>query len=373
MIDFLDFQKTYVLRDIDRSSGRISSYLGMFNMNITDIEEIKLRGDTLYAHTAGERLYFMPGCTVPRIKVREFCAKNGGTIVKEPGRATIIFYSEDTVKELFECSPSQCYRMSRSHYLKWLKIAYENVDSTAHGDMLNTFYKKESALVLQSQSPFVIIDNRNYVKSIVLGEMSCSWLGHVVNSGIPPEHVVESTGLLVKEGMDDKVVFVDSPLLCHQNAIVKHINVIEIDDDMYVELSKMLDSDDEHNTTLAMEIMANCNYDRSLPYLMALMKFHSVDIVANKAYNHVNFQTLTKYVDTPGSADWRKRSLDDMATILRNKGQNTRENRDILFRLLAPSAFEDEIFTENTDETGEEGTFEIFPEDDGVEIMEDSE
>jgi hypothetical protein len=372
MVDFLDFQKTYVLKDINKATGEISSYLGMFNQNTSDMAEIELKGDTLYSHSASERLYFMPGCTVPRIKVRDFCAKNGGAIVKEPSRATIIFYAEDTLKELFDASPAQSYKISRSHYLKWLKAAFNNTEVTAK-DYLNQIYQRESELLLRSQAPFVIIDNKNYIKGFVTGETQCPWLvGAVVKVGIPPEHITESSGLLVKEDMDDKVLLLNSPLLCYQNAIIKHLNTMEIDDSMYAELGKMLESDDDHNGTLAMEIMANCNYDKSLPYLIALMRFHSREISTNKAQNHVNFQTFLKYIEVPGSTVWWQKPLDEMGMILRNKGQNTKKNRDLLLRLLAPCLFEDGGATDlDEDEPG--GPFEKFSDDDGVEIMEEDE
>lgn len=365
MVDFQDFKKTYTLAEI-KPTGKITSYLGLFNQNIWDMGDILLQGKNSYTHSPTERLYFMPGCTVARIKVRDLCAKQGGAIVKDPARATTIFYSEDSVKELFEIPTA--HKISRGHFLKWLKAAYVDevkADSPHKIDLLN-IYNEESAKILNSQSPFVLISKMGVTDQYVQGQVSCDWIGDdiSVDVGIPDSHWADANGVAVIEGQENKAVIIASPNLCSQDAIIKHLNVMEIDDNMYNEVRKMLVSDDEQNTTLGMEIMANCNYDKSISYLIALMKNNYSDIASSNTYSHVNFKTFRTYIEIPGQTHWNNKSLNDMGQILKVRGQNTKENRELLLKLLAPCLYEDEA----TD-IEEGGPFEDFKDDDGVDIL----
>jgi len=69
-----------------------------------------------------------------------------------------------------------------------------------------------------------------------------------------------------------------------------------IDDQMYEELAKMFNSGDVKNISLAMDIMANTDYEKSeFKILMLLSRFYSSCIVANPSRNLVNFKNFLKY------------------------------------------------------------------------------
>lgn len=366
MVDFLDFQRTYILKEIIDKTGQIKSYVTLYNQNI-QLSDIEISGDTHYEHSANQRLYFMPGCTVPRIKVRDYCSKNGGAIVKDGANATVLFYSDTTVNELFEC-PKGFHKLSRSHYLKWLRQAYQAMVPETGRSKYAEIYMEEEKKVLSTQSPFVIIDDRLWALGHVKGQSTLAYLGNkAVSAGIPEEHFAESTGVAVREDMEDKAPLINSHLLCAQSAIVKLLNTMEIDKSMYNELGRMLASEDEQNTILAMEIMANCNYDKSVVYLVALMKHHCKNIFACKTKDHVNFRTLISYLG--GERYWPNMQLDQLAEIIKSKGQNTPANRMLLVELMAPTLFEDEGATPES-EQGDK-PYEDFPEDDGVDIKDE--
>ena len=58
----------------------------------------------------------------------------------------------------------------------------------------------------------------------------------------------------------------------------------------------MFNSSDRDNHVMAMEIMANCNYEDSMLYLNMLFFHHDYHINGVRSRNHVNFKSLKNYM-----------------------------------------------------------------------------
>ncbi len=65
----------------------------------------------------------------------------------------------------------------------------------------------------------------------------------------------------------------------------------------YNQLKSMIDSSDEDNLVLAMEMIANCDYTKSLLYLCMLFEAHSEKFLKNKYSRHINFKSLLAYLN----------------------------------------------------------------------------
>ena len=65
----------------------------------------------------------------------------------------------------------------------------------------------------------------------------------------------------------------------------------------YGSISRLFESSDVSNHKIAMEMMANCDYEQSCLYLLLLIKDYGrkMDQLNNK--NHVNFKALTKFFE----------------------------------------------------------------------------
>ena len=91
--------------------------------------------------------------------------------------------------------------------------------------------------------------------------------------------------------------------IIEQSALLEVINGDEstsIDEDAYQNIRNMFNSSDSDNHTMAMEIMANCNYKGSMLYLLMLF-FHCNNQINNfRSKNHVNFKSLRNYLDIDG-------------------------------------------------------------------------
>lgn len=70
-----------------------------------------------------------------------------------------------------------------------------------------------------------------------------------------------------------------------------------MDGQMYENIKNLFSSKDTSNHVIAIESMANCDYEKSCVYLLLLIEEFRTIIRDNKASKHVNFSTLTSYFD----------------------------------------------------------------------------
>lgn len=104
-----------------------------------------------------------------------------------------------------------------------------------------------------------------------------------------------------------------------------------IDKAKYEELRKLGESRDESHLVIMMELMANCNYEKSYLYLLLLLKEFSYKFWDTRARHHVNFKSLLDYLEL-SDMYWRYYNLDlfKLSNTLKNKGMFTKENAEIL-------------------------------------------
>jgi hypothetical protein len=75
-----------------------------------------------------------------------------------------------------------------------------------------------------------------------------------------------------------------------------------------------------------MEILANCKYSASLPYMLLLFKDFSGYMYNSSTKNHVNFKSLVNWL---GGNIFHRNNIDDLCDILKDKGQLTPDKLDI--------------------------------------------
>ena len=78
---------------------------------------------------------------------------------------------------------------------------------------------------------------------------------------------------------------------------------ITIDDQKYQELSKMFATEEESNIILGMEILANCNFEKSFHYLFILFYDYGQEFSCYNSWNHVNFKSLISKFSKVGKDD----------------------------------------------------------------------
>ncbi|MBK7819406.1 MAG: hypothetical protein IPJ60_19095 [Sphingobacteriaceae bacterium] len=120
----------------------------------------------------------------------------------------------------------------------------------------------------------------------------------------------------------------------HQDGMLSLLNTGTImNEDMYRETAKLFESSDNTNTVLAMEAMANCDFQKSAVYLLLLIRENSTKIYNSSNRNHVNFKSLLRYFNITAYTLTRL-SVDDLLNSLRAQKLLSLTNLNMLMPLI---------------------------------------
>lgn len=279
--------------------------------------------DELFS-TAGEfqikkdqKIYFFTGCTAPRFKVRQLCQKENMAIVRTSEKADVAIVGDQTSSELIKelwCS----YVFGRDEIVNYLS-----------DKQMNTSYLGLLSHINNNPEITEIMTHDYSAYSILRDETSTYYSEKFWTAN---ENDLNNFDMV----MDKGVQFVS------QTSLLKHLSSGTVmTKDMYGELDNMFASSDTNNHTLAMEVMANCDYEKSALYLLQLLSENSNKISSSKQKNHVNFASLCKFFNTiPG----QYLSLDQKIERLKNKKLIT----SAITQELLEMAAEDFNITERT-------------------------
>ena len=269
---------------------------------------------TEYDLTVGDKFYFLPGVSVPRIKLKDLASSHKIKTVRDIKDATVIFTGKKTMHTMTEYNWQ--HTVNKDALLVFLASAKTNnnitdyeyeklvpIISSSTEDKLCTDYQT-IRLILDTNIPYHI-ESSQY-------EGSTKFV--TINSDYSDlYHAIQTRGLYIED------------------ALYPHLNGPDatiIDDGMYDSISEMFKSSDDDNCTLAMEIMANCDYNESIVYLGLLFNNYGYKIYNMRSKNHVNFKSLLNYMgNTAGSPSMNK---DEIVTCILNKGLLKTSHMDIL-------------------------------------------
>jgi hypothetical protein len=122
--------------------------------------------------------------------------------------------------------------------------------------------------------------------------------------------------VFVKEDHKEVYPHIAGAPLYKEEALLLHLNgeeAVEIDEKMFIALGEMFSSSDKDNHTLAMEIMANSHFEKSLLYLELLFVDYSAVMTNCKTRHHVNFKSLVSFLN---KGNYYGTSIDDVIKSL---------------------------------------------------------
>ena len=266
--------------------------------------------DEEYTPVDKDKLYFLPAVSVPRIKLKDLATQRGIKTTRDITAANAIFASNRTIDKITDYNWYYVY--STANFKLFFEAAREYIE-------VQDVASIETALEF-------------YTEDIILTQHTGS---RVMCSNASPHQLLEPDEgtlrfLYFKDEYTDLAEHVLKGGLCNiydESEILKHVNgsdCITIDVNMYKNLSEMFDSDDTDNHTLAMEIMANCNYIDSLLFLEMLFMDYSSVMSYRESKNHVNFKGLLSYLDKRSTN--MSTNIDEAMNSLREKGKMTKDN-----------------------------------------------
>jgi hypothetical protein len=271
-----------------------------------------------YLPTKGDKLYFLEGVNVPRIKLKDLALQYGIKTVRDVNDATHVFASKNTQAKI--CDGNWFYSIKTEDF----KAICD--DTSIH---IDDRYRENIREALENYTEDRLLFNYEEAGVIRHGD----------NDALN-EHADKIITSNMYYSVDSEYVKLSEILSTHnlydESAILKHINGDDatiIDESMYEQIHQMFESSDKDNHILAMEIMANSNYTESLLYLEMLFKEHSTAMGNCHTRNHVNFKSLVNYLGK--NKTYLSTSLDAIVRSLIEKQVITKDMIDVLMRRYA--------------------------------------
>ena len=238
--------------------------------------------DKDYTPTKGDKLYFLPGVNIPRVKLKDLSLQHGIKTVRDIDQATHVFCGKNTKDKLVN---------SHWYYSMDTELVREIVENSEN--IMDDYYRENLKQALEFYTEDVVIVE--YSSSSTLRNSDLDVLDIIKGN------VLRSSNVYYTVEDDHKDLFpgILSLDLYSESKLLKHINgddAATIDETMFNQISDMFKSSDQDNHILAMEIMANCNYMESLLFIEMLFKEFSHQMSNCHTKNHVNFKSLISFL-----------------------------------------------------------------------------
>ena len=268
-----------------------------------------------YTPAKGDKLYFLPGVNVPRIKLKDLALQHGIRTVRNIDDATHIFAAKNTKDKI----TSGQWRYS-------LDLEDFNAIMEDENIYIDERYRENIRQLLEFNTEDKVLFSYSELNDIKHGDNEQLKLyGDKINSSRWFNTIDEEHSDLAQKMVGATVY--------DEMAILKHINgddATVIDEAMFDQISDMFKSNDKDNHVLAMEIMANSNYTESLLFLEMLFKEFSGRISDTHTKNHVNFKSLIGFLKK--NKNYLGTDLDDVVNSLLDKDTVSKDMMDTLMK-----------------------------------------
>jgi hypothetical protein len=248
-----------------------------------------------YVPKQGDMIYLLPGVNIPRVKLKDLALNLGIRVVRDPEKANVIFSGKSTLGKM---------TTSNWYYMADADTIFENVKTIAKDDY---YIEKLETALAASGATKICSDWSDMRNSLCRGNTDIYDSTYVY--GIEPEYQE------AYDAIQGKDVYDESELIANINGDDSTV----IDEEVFQQLKNMFESSDNDNHVLAMEIMANSHYEKSVLYLQMLLSNYSYQISNSHTKNHVNFKSMLSYFNW-GPRNLGTRSAEQIIKIIDEKG-----------------------------------------------------
>lgn len=263
-----------------------------------------------------DKLYFMSGCNVPRFKVRTMF-----NVTIKPENATAIFLNKNTLttsenilmhyKNLCLAKTSSIFQLLSTGYDKNIALLFNSIMAN---NTIAGIYLTEA-----------IWDNYKYYRKEYHHQLSILDCCENSSYSFRRDKTNSKYQLLVPviKGNLDKL---DVPIYS-EDALLKHLNVgqLIITEEKYHELRSFGLTKNHDNLILMMELMSNSDFEKSIVYLLFLIKEFHTTIMDLPESKHVNFRSLLSYLDISAKKE-EYLDIHTMTAILKKHNKFTKSN-----------------------------------------------
>jgi hypothetical protein len=224
-----------------------------------------------YVPQKGDLIYLLPGVNIPRVKLKDLALNLGIRVTRDSEKANIIFSGKSSTGKM---------TTSQWQYMANADTILESVKSVCKDEYY--IEKLETAITISGATNILASwsDMRNCLSNENKIEYESTYI-----------YQIESEYLEIYNNIQGKSVYDESELIANINGDDSTI----IDEQVYQQLKTMFQSSDDDNHILAMEIMANSHYEKSILYLQMLLSDYQYQINNSHTRNHVNFKSMLSY------------------------------------------------------------------------------
>jgi len=303
-------------------------------------KNMKNKLDTGYVPKPDDVLYFVPGCSVPRFKLKD----RFKTTIK-PSNATVAFVSSssETSNENMLCMHRDLNKLDGNKIARFIEYIYGSNSNKAmqlKSLMMNygtEVYMNDDQFYAMQYYTIILADNSVKVR---YHDFACN--NFTTENYASMEHkgrLDDGSFSFYYKGSNSMLDELNCPIY-HQDEILKYINEQQpvIDQKQYEQLRLMANSSDEENIILVMELMANCNYQKSFIYLLLLLKEFNSQIQVRKEFNHVNFKAMLSFLGMdPRRFNYQVEDINHYMLMMKKHKEFTRINIQKLTQLFIGS------------------------------------
>jgi hypothetical protein len=296
----------------------LESKIGGFNYNY-DAPNLFGNISSNYEPKANDKLYFGKYTNIPRVKLKNLTKDYKIKSTNDVNAANAIFVTTENIHKYTDTH--WYYSVPTDSIKQFFADAKENghIDDY-YLDKVNTaleFYTNENIAVSYHTRSVLQLNGIPYKLTNVV--MNSERLVSINDSDVDNyENIINATCPIYSES--DLLKFINGS------------EALAIEEEMYNSLCEMFDSSDNDNWTMAMEIMANSDFEDSILYLGLLFNKYHNKMQSNRTRGHVNFKSLLALMGLRNG--YFNVTIDDIANKLKKHGKLTKENLDTLLKHL---------------------------------------
>lgn len=265
-----------------------------------------------YTPVKGDRVFIYPGCTIPRFKIKQFCENYNVAVIKAGDKANVKIANEKSL--LTYISYKSGYSISKEEFINGMHLVnkkYPDIErNKALINDLNNSTSNKVYIQYGFQNEFANVYGLNFKK---ISYDSC----HYFNTD---------------DDYSSFYTLMTADNIYGENEVLKRLNSGAVmDEKQYLGAKQLLNSKDVENTKLAIEMMANCDFEKSSVYLLLLIQEFGNKIFDCQNRNHVNFKSLLKFFNI---TNLRGVDLDDIISTLIDLNLLNQANLNVLEPLL---------------------------------------
>lgn len=266
-------------------------------IDITIFDNISTTTSSLVAK---DKVFIMPGVTLPRYKIRETGKQIGFDIVRSLSKATKVIYCKKQIID--EMVKKQSCTVIE---IKYLKLLFDN-------------YNMDTSELENTTSTDIMIDYEVYhaLKTLYTNIFASD------DIDISHFYAYNYTDSVYETLINDllsgtKVIISDKDVLKQCNGSKS------LDAESYKRLVSMFKTN--QNQEIAMELLCNCDYDQSMLYILKILSQFSFRSMPGT--NHINYKAFRQYMNTHWDIDpnYYGGNIVDIIAKLADNGKLKRE------------------------------------------------